>query len=53
MSLADFKKAAHLAGFSKILGTPSSQFILFDKDTDDRYGRPIFINGALVEKFNG
>jgi hypothetical protein len=52
MSLSDFKNAANLAGFSKILGAPSDQFILLDRDTDGRAGRPIFINGALASKFD-
>lgn len=52
MSIYDFNKAAKLAGFSKILGASSRDFILFDKDTDGRSGRPIFINGALANKFN-
>tara|TARA_R110001583_G_scaffold12620_1_gene55897 strand:+ start:256 stop:1587 length:1332 start_codon:yes stop_codon:yes gene_type:complete len=53
MSLLNIQKAANLAGFSKILGAPADQFILFDRDTDGRVGRRIFINMNLVEKFNG
>ena len=53
MSLSKFKETAKLAGFSKILGAPANNFILFDKDTDGRTGRPIFIDGSLAEKFNG
>ncbi len=52
MTLSKFKEQAALAGFSKILGGPASDFVLFDKDTDGRTGRPIFINGKLVDKFN-
>ena len=53
MSLLNIQKAANLAGFSKILGAPADQFILFDRDTDGRVGRRIFINMNLVEKFTG
>jgi hypothetical protein len=51
MTLSKFKEKAALAGFSKILGGPTSDFVLFDKDTDGRTGRPIYINGKLVDKF--
>ncbi len=38
MTLSKFKEQAALAGFSKILGGPTSDFVLFDKDTDGRTG---------------
>jgi hypothetical protein len=50
---AQFKQLAENSGFSKVLGNEASQFILFDKDTDGRSGRRLYINGALASKFTG
>lgn len=48
-----FKSIAARSGFSKVLGNEASQFILFDRDTDGRSGRRLYINGALASKFTG
>lgn len=51
MNPTTLKKQAHLAGFSKILGAPESNFILFSKDTDGRSGRRVYIDSQLSAQF--
>jgi len=45
------KDKAKLAGFSKVLGSDSSQFIFLSRETDGRAGRKILINGDLAPVF--
>ena len=49
----DFKELAIHSGFSRVLGTDSSQFMLLDKDTDGAQGRRIYIDGRLASLFTG
>lgn len=48
-----FNQIARNTGFSKLLGRDASQFILLDRDTDGRVGRPVYILEHLSSKFNG
>lgn len=42
-----------LWGLSKLLGKDAKQFILLDRDTDGRAGRPVYIDIALSRDFAG
>lgn len=42
---------AQLAGFSKVIGTPNSSFVLLSRETDGRAGRKVFIDRNLAPKF--
>ncbi len=51
MSFDLLKEKAALRGFSKILGSPESQFYLLSDKTDGRCGRRVYINAAISETF--
>lgn len=51
MSADVLRNKAQLAGFSKLLGSDSSQFVLLSNKTDGRNGKRIFIDSHLAPKF--
>ncbi|WP_018276690.1 hypothetical protein WKI13_06080 [Teredinibacter turnerae] len=52
MDISNLRRNAKLAGFSKLLGTPSSNFVLLAKETDGTSGRKVFIDQNLAAKFS-
>lgn len=51
MSTELVKSRGIAAGFSRVLGTANSQFVLLSRETDGSIGRRIFINSDLAPKF--
>ncbi|WP_028885496.1 hypothetical protein [Teredinibacter turnerae] len=52
MDISNLRRNAKLAGFSRLLGTPSSNFVLLAKETDGTSGRKVFIDQNLAAKFS-
>ncbi|ACR14490.1 conserved hypothetical protein [Teredinibacter turnerae T7901] len=52
MEISNLRRNAKLAGFSRLLGTPSSNFVLLAKETDGTSGRKVFIDQNLAAKFS-
>ncbi len=51
MDISNLKRNASLAGFSKLLGTPNSNFVLLSREADGTSGRKVFIDANLAPKF--